>query len=104
MSPPPREREGDHDEKDEPTQRHPPCGVEPHEVGASARLRAELVPAPAVLVGLFDLVCTVCGFSCVRHADSWVIDAGSSGYPNVNEYALAPGSRKLISSVRSRTV
>ena len=26
-----------------------------------------------------------------------------SGYPNVNVYALVPGSRKVISSVRSRT-
>jgi hypothetical protein len=28
---------------------------------------------------------------------------GASGYPNVNAYASAPGSRNVISSVRSRT-
>ena len=30
-------------------------------------------------------------------------DAARGGYPNVNEYASAPGSAKVISSVRSRT-
>src|SRR3954464_6177717 len=47
ISPPPREREGDHDEEDNPSQRHPPCGVEPHEVGAAARLGLKVVPAPS---------------------------------------------------------
>jgi hypothetical protein len=55
MSPPPRERKGDRDEQDEPSQRHPISGVETHEVGAEARLRAQLIPAPSAVLGAVDL-------------------------------------------------
>src|SRR4051794_39683107 len=60
LSPPPREREGNQDDHDEPAHRHPPpCGVESHEVGAAARFRPEVVPAPPAVVGAFDLIFTV---------------------------------------------
>src|SRR3979409_2478487 len=58
--PPPWEREGNQDDHDEPTHRHPPpCGIESHEVGAAARFRPEVVPAPPAVVGAFDLIFTV---------------------------------------------
>src|SRR3954453_18579047 len=64
MSPPPWEREGDHDEHGKPSQRHPPCGVEPHEVGPATRLRTEVVPPPFPAIAGFG------GVPCERHAES----------------------------------
>src|SRR4051794_13701894 len=51
MSPPPGEREDDHEDHDEPAQRHPQRGVESHEVGAAAGVRSEVVPAATALRG-----------------------------------------------------
>jgi len=59
ISPPPWERVGDHEDHDDPPHRHPPRGVESHEVGAAARRRPEVVPAPSALVGGVDLVFAV---------------------------------------------
>src|SRR3954454_13644326 len=59
MSPRPREREDEQEDHDEPAQRHPHCGVESHEVGAAARPRSELMPAPSAVVNGFDLVLRV---------------------------------------------
>src|SRR3954466_9189771 len=56
MSPHPGEREDEQEDHDEPAQRHPPCGVESHEIGTTARLRTNLVPAPPPVVDGFDLV------------------------------------------------
>ena len=40
------------------------------------------------------------------HAHAEIVDqpAAISGYPNVNAYAPAPGSRNVTSGVRSRTL
>ena len=76
------------DDDDEQHHHHPQHGVESHEVGAAARLRPEVVPAPSAVIGGFDLVFTVwtgdvvpfCGpsihgtlrsFSRVRHEVSF---------------------------------
>jgi hypothetical protein len=59
MSPPPREREDEQEDHDDPAQCHPDCGVESHEVGAAARLRPNVVPAPSAVVDGFDLVFAV---------------------------------------------
>src|SRR3954471_20086220 len=42
MSPRPGQREDEHEDHDEPAQRHPQSGVESHEVGAAARLRSDV--------------------------------------------------------------
>src|SRR5918999_5719855 len=55
-SPPPRERGDGHNDHDEPNHRHPPCGVEPPEVHAPARLRPHGEPTPPALVGGFHLI------------------------------------------------
>src|SRR4029453_16412906 len=52
----PREREDEQEDHDEPPQRHPPCGVEAHEIAAAARLRANVVPTPSAVTDGFDLV------------------------------------------------
>src|ERR687895_959736 len=57
-SPPPRERGDGHNDHDEPNHRHPPCGVEPPEVHAPARLRPHVEPTPPALVGAFHLIFT----------------------------------------------
>src|SRR4051794_39053411 len=59
MSPRPREREDEQQDHDEPAQRHPHSGVESHEVGAAARPRSEVMPAPSAVVDGFDLVLRV---------------------------------------------
>src|SRR3954447_12223590 len=50
MSPPPRVRGENQDDDDGPSHRHPPCGVEAHDVAAAARLGPEVVPAPSAAV------------------------------------------------------
>src|SRR4051794_16483742 len=75
MSSPPREREDGHDDHDEPHHCHPPRGVEPPEVHASARHRPDMEPAPAAPVGGVDLI-----FTQVRHdAASRPVRPGPSG-------------------------
>jgi hypothetical protein len=56
ISPPPWERGGDHEDRDDPHDRHPPCGVEAHEVAAAGRLGPEVVPAPSAAVAGVDFV------------------------------------------------
>src|SRR5215212_9835221 len=46
---PPGPRRESH-ENEHPAHRHPPGGVEAHDVGAPARLGPEVVPAPAAVV------------------------------------------------------
>src|SRR4051794_21148558 len=59
MSPLPRERRDDQDDDNQPPHRHPPRGVEAHEVGTAARLGPEVVPAPSAASGGFHAVFTV---------------------------------------------
>ena len=64
-SPSPRERKDDQGNHDEPHHRHPQRGVQAHEIGAAARIRPGVVPAPpAAGIGGSALVRTVLG---VRH-------------------------------------
>ena len=63
ISPPPGEREDDHDDHDRPYNGHPPCGAESHEVGSAARLRSEVVPSPSAVVD----GTTMPGFLPLRH-------------------------------------
>jgi hypothetical protein len=57
--PPPREWEEKDENHEDPGHRHPPRGVEAHEIGAAGRLRPEVVPPPSAIVDAFDLVFTV---------------------------------------------
>src|SRR3954471_4423060 len=95
ISPPPREREGDHDEQDNPSQRHPPCGVEPHEVGAAARLRLKVVPAPSTAAAV-DVVFALRIGAVVRFGDldlAGTALCGSSGVGHQNSSSAVASSR-----------
>jgi hypothetical protein len=63
ISPPPREGIDGHDDHDEPHQRHPPCGVESHDIAAAAWLRSEVESAPSAVV----LETALRGLLCMRH-------------------------------------
>src|SRR3954463_8029205 len=94
MSPRPGEREDEQEDHDEPAQRHPYGGVESHEVGAAARPRSEVMPAPSAVADGFDLVLDVrhdasCSGKAVRD------DAG--GRP-----AVVSGGESLDSSSAER--
>src|SRR5688572_13660049 len=56
---PPRPRSNREDDQQRPSQHHPPGGVEAPEVGGTAGLGPEVVPAPLPALGGIDLVFTI---------------------------------------------
>jgi hypothetical protein len=84
MSPPPGERIDSQEDHDEPHHRHPPCGVESHEVAAAARLGPEVVPAPSAAVAGVGFAFIVPTGDAVLFDDASIVGTALRGFSRVS--------------------